>query len=187
MVSTINFKPMLKERAPRLKAAKVVLDSKKAAEIFMHKAACDEEEPEFRNQNSNSRLRSPSAKLALRYGVSAKTIRDIWNRKTWIGATEGIANFPETLHDCQKFKQAGNQSRPLEGSCIGILDCIAQAQKNIFQPAMQVEYPIDAGAPSCVSSGIEGSSEKNALDRSMSAELKFLVENDPFHFDWPYW
>jgi hypothetical protein len=44
--------------------------------------------PNFLGQEiSNSEL------LAAQYGVSSKTIRDIWNRKTWVHATASLVEL----------------------------------------------------------------------------------------------
>ncbi len=40
--------------------------------------------------NTLGRGISNSVLLAEQYGVTSKTIRDIWNRKTWIHATAGV-------------------------------------------------------------------------------------------------
>ena len=45
--------------------------------------------------------------LAAKYGVSSKTIRDIWNRKTWVSATDHL------------FDQ--KQDRPIDRSCFECL------------------------------------------------------------------
>jgi hypothetical protein len=39
---------------------------------------------------------SNSVLLAAQYGVSPKTIRDIWNRKTWISATADLYEKEQT-------------------------------------------------------------------------------------------
>ena len=41
-------------------------------------------------KDSRIKMRGKSAKLSKIYGVSAKTIRDIWNRKTWANATNHL-------------------------------------------------------------------------------------------------
>ena len=43
-------------------------------------------------------LRGQSAVVAAKYRVSAKTIRDIWNRRTWTFATSCLWERENTLH-----------------------------------------------------------------------------------------
>ena len=67
---------------------RLVLNETLAAEIYAHKL--DILVPtsfESCLRTGHMRMKGKSAKLALRYGVSAKTIRDVWNRKTWADAT----------------------------------------------------------------------------------------------------
>jgi hypothetical protein len=68
--------------------SRVVLNSSLAIEIYRHKI--DLMKPMTFSgclESSNARIRGESTKLAKRYSVSAKTIRDIWNRKSWASAT----------------------------------------------------------------------------------------------------
>ena len=41
-------------------------------------------------QTAQSRMRGQSVPVANRFGVSPKTVRDIWNRQTWAYATEEL-------------------------------------------------------------------------------------------------
>ncbi len=69
--------------------AKCILTADQAREIYRLKflASTSVSSPDLVGQEiSNSVL------LAARYGVSSKTIRDIWNRKTWINATTELCN-----------------------------------------------------------------------------------------------
>ncbi len=70
---------------------RVVLNDKLAAEIYEHKIAI------MAPRSFDSCLRDPSAKmkgksagLSKLYDVSAKTIRDIWSRRTWVNATSHL-------------------------------------------------------------------------------------------------
>jgi hypothetical protein len=63
-------------RTPR----RIILTEKKAGEIYSLKPS-----PSF--PESTKRGESQSRLVAEKYGVSPKTVRDIWNRKTWIAAT----------------------------------------------------------------------------------------------------
>ena len=66
-----------------------LLSAEQAIEIYKRKPrgfglhkACDEV-----NDGFLSNTRGSSVPLAVEYGVSPKTIRDIWNRRTWAFAT----------------------------------------------------------------------------------------------------
>ncbi len=76
---------------------RVVLNAKLAAEIYAHKIAIMAPTSfESCMQASGLKMKGKSARLSLRYGVSAKTIRDIWSRRTWINAT----NYLWSAEDC---------------------------------------------------------------------------------------
>jgi hypothetical protein len=67
--------------ASQVKARRCILDINQARAIYRLK---------FLASTSSSALDaqvSSSALVAAQYGVSSKTIRDIWNRKTWTNAT----------------------------------------------------------------------------------------------------
>ena len=76
---------------------RVVLTQQQAAEIFELKSI-EDNELLVRRSGSRSRL------VAERYGVSPKTVRDIWNCKTWICATK------------QLFQRESNELDSLESS-----------------------------------------------------------------------
>ena len=70
---------------------RVVLNSALAVEIYKQKLLLTVPTT-FKSslQGTQFMLRGMSAKVAENYGVSAKTIRDIWNRKSWVKATAGL-------------------------------------------------------------------------------------------------
>ena len=70
---------------------RIVLNSAMAVEIYRHKHMLSAP-TSFKSslQGAQFLLRGASRKLAASYGVSAKTIRDIWNRKSWVKATAGL-------------------------------------------------------------------------------------------------
>jgi hypothetical protein len=72
---------------------RVVLNSDLAVEIYKKKIELLLP-TSFKSslQGTQIMLRGMSAKIAKSYGVSAKTIRDIWNRKSWVKATSGLEN-----------------------------------------------------------------------------------------------
>ncbi len=61
------------------------LNEDQAMQIYMHKLASI---LSYELDPTRERpLRGQSTSLAIRYGVSPKAIRDIWNRRTWAHAT----------------------------------------------------------------------------------------------------
>ncbi len=101
---------MQAETASRARSnSRVVLTQYDAAEIYLHKLklitpTC------FKScfQTNSIKIRRESAKLALKYGVTAKSIRDIWNHRSWQKATmhlwhdnpTGQGQFQVAEHDC---------------------------------------------------------------------------------------
>ena len=73
------------------KANKVVLNKSLAAEIYSQKLSVVAPST-FDSCFKKCRLQTKglSAKVALKYGVSPKTIRDIWNKRTWTDATRSL-------------------------------------------------------------------------------------------------
>ena len=67
---------------------RVVLNTALATEIYWYKLMLTMPTT-FKSslQGTHFIPRGASRKLAVNYGVSAKTIRDIWNRKSWVKAT----------------------------------------------------------------------------------------------------
>ena len=76
--------------APR---PRVILNSRLAAEIYAEKLALIAP-TSFESCLKDFRvtMKGKSAKISSKYGVSAKTIRDIWNRRTWTYATSFLWN-----------------------------------------------------------------------------------------------
>jgi hypothetical protein len=63
--------------------AGVALTEVLAQEIYRHKIQLESKNI----RTSGARIKGPSAAIARLYNVSAKTVRDIWNRVTWKYAT----------------------------------------------------------------------------------------------------
>ncbi len=65
-----------------------MLTEQQAVEIFKFRQACKERyPPPFLGFRQSSLMRGKSSPLSKFYGVSPRTIRDIWNRRTWAYAT----------------------------------------------------------------------------------------------------
>ena len=73
--------------------SRIVLNKDLAREIYMHKELiCSEKSYSSAFQGQGAVLRGKSTVFSSLYGVSAKTIRDIWNHKTWANATLKISD-----------------------------------------------------------------------------------------------
>ena len=74
----------------KIRSPKRILTDEQAKEIYQIYLA------EFSPSSSTSMLvkrkSSTSTKLAAMYGVSPKTIRDVWNGRTWVSATSMLVN-----------------------------------------------------------------------------------------------
>ncbi len=64
----------------------VVLNPTRAAEIYMQKAALLAPD-QYPSCLTGPKIKGQSVHIGQKYNVSAKTIRDIWNRRTWTFAT----------------------------------------------------------------------------------------------------
>ena len=70
---------------------RICLTQKEAMEIYSHKLQLiNPTSYKASIQSWKKNVRGESSKLAKIYGVSSKTIRDIWNRKSWSIATKGL-------------------------------------------------------------------------------------------------
>jgi hypothetical protein len=67
------------------KCNRIVLTEDKAVEIFLKKHRMQDY-----HMGHNQRLKSQSRLVAEQYGVSPKTVRDIWHQKTWARSTIGL-------------------------------------------------------------------------------------------------
>ncbi len=79
---------------------RVILNGSLAAEIYMEKLALVAPTT-FESCLKDWRviMKGKSAKLSAKYGVSAKTIRDIWNRRTWTDATSPLWNIRSRMQE----------------------------------------------------------------------------------------
>ena len=73
----------------RIKVPRVILTEKQAAEICAMKPAVPITGILLRGE-SRSRI------IAEHFGISPKTVRDIWNRKTWVSATMHLFELGST-------------------------------------------------------------------------------------------
>jgi hypothetical protein len=84
---------MLSERSERSEGAitGLVLSDSQAIEIYKCKLQLLRPSSfESCMQSAESRIKGQSVPVAARFGVSPKTVRDIWNRRTWAFTTEKL-------------------------------------------------------------------------------------------------
>jgi hypothetical protein len=86
--------------------ARIILTAEQAMEIYGLKPA-----PRSDLLSKQQRTRGLSLPIAKQYGVSPKTIRDIWNRRTWAFATVCLlpANGVKDKVECEVFYQFREQ------------------------------------------------------------------------------
>ena len=65
----------------------ITLNEQQAMDIYMHKITTTKTTSAQLSDHNSFKVKGQSAPIAKRYGVSPKTIRDIWNRRTWAYAT----------------------------------------------------------------------------------------------------
>ena len=92
------------ESEARRKPWKIILTAEQAVEIYKKRSI-------GANMDSTSSCRSNE--VAEQYGVNSKTIRDIWNRATWVKATRSEWNEQEEA--MYMASQANSNSTPTEG------------------------------------------------------------------------
>jgi hypothetical protein len=88
---------------------KVILNSQQAIEIYKLKPYA------VTMSSTQMKIRGQSIPIAEKYGVSPKAIRDIWNIKTWVKATEHLRiNDHAAKHACGDLKIGpGNTVDPI--------------------------------------------------------------------------
>ena len=79
---------------------KVILNSRLAAEIYAEKMALLAPTSfESCLKDSRVKMKGKSVSVSAKYGVSAKTIRDIWNRRTWTNVTSALWSSSSGMHE----------------------------------------------------------------------------------------
>jgi hypothetical protein len=86
---------------------RVILNDRLAAQIYEEKLALITP-TSFESCLKDSRImmKGKSAKVAAKYGVSAKTIRDIWNERTWTYATSAVWRSRSSTHEVSSVLSA---------------------------------------------------------------------------------
>lgn len=84
------------------KKKRTVLNKATAVEIYQHKIRLMVPMSYKASiQSWKANIRGESSKLAKQYGVSSKTIRDVWNRRSWIEATDSLWHLDKDVEGNQ--------------------------------------------------------------------------------------
>eukprot|EP00293_Proteomonas_sulcata_P001467 CAMPEP_0184328690 /NCGR_PEP_ID=MMETSP1049-20130417/143755_1 /TAXON_ID=77928 /ORGANISM="Proteomonas sulcata, Strain CCMP704" /LENGTH=397 /DNA_ID=CAMNT_0026651015 /DNA_START=422 /DNA_END=1615 /DNA_ORIENTATION=+ len=97
------------------KSWKIMLTAEQAVQIYSQR-------PQGGGANKGTGF---SASVGRKFGVSAKTIRDIWNRETWVKATREHWTVEENDQYKEANKEQGSDdpnNRPAPGSVASLLD-----------------------------------------------------------------
>jgi hypothetical protein len=79
---------------------RVILNRSLAAEIYKEKLAL-EAPTSFESclRDMRVKIKGKSVQVSAKYGVSAKTIRDIWNGRTWTSATSALWSSSSSMQE----------------------------------------------------------------------------------------
>jgi hypothetical protein len=110
---------------------KIILDQTKALEIYNFKLRLTRPTC-FRDLllDPKCKLRGASKKLAALYGVNPKTIRDIWNRRSW-GHITSDASLVKPLFEPHEDTLLRSFDDPFHADWLGSLKRIEQLEKLI--------------------------------------------------------
>ena len=128
-----------------------ILNVDQVTEIFLQKPKNERPDP-----------KNSSRALARMYGVSAKTVRDIWCGRTW---------HRQTIHLDPSRKQRPNVQK---GRPLGSKDKVPR-QRN------RTEYP------RCNSFERRLHFSVFVPESAENFDVSSFGTNDPFHADWPHW
>ena len=117
----------------------------------------------------------PSAAVAFDFGISEKTVRDIWRARTW---------HRETLHldPCRPARAMALPGRPL-----GRKDSAPRKRQQRTLPSICKPVLIPAGTKSDVTYTKRRNISSSSPCLSMADIVSNPIFNDPFHDDWPHW
>ena len=162
--------PMQMQRDPR-RSNRIILSEQDARHIFQNKPP------------NGGRDRRRADMLASLYGVSVKTIRDIWVGRTWYRSTCHLdPSKPVNLHRLQR-----KPGRPL-----GAKD----SKPRVVQPTRR-ESPPSPSSAAVIATSCHTSAAAFDVWRQASTPLADWLDggswaasagwDDPFHDDWPFW
>ena len=112
-----------------------------------------------------------SAAVAIDFGISEKTVRDIWRARTW---------HRETLHldPCRPARVIALPGRPL-----GRKDSAPRKRQSRKVPSTFKPVLIPAGSESDGTDTVR----RNVSSLPTADIVSLPISNDPFHDDWPHW
>ncbi len=147
------------------------------------------------------------------YGVSPKTIRDIWNRRTWIEQTKDMwadnehrhlviskssspkivrpsnnhAIFPNSTHQLHASENSVEQSTltDKESMLAQPHDPFAHFMVPTTPKGLLLLWNTNKTPPASLSSDLKAAADALSIWKVASASDK--AANDPFHADWPHW
>ena len=170
-----------------------------------------------RNKMATESISMSTATLAKKYAVSPKTIRDIWNRRTWTQETRHLWTDDEhAMIRCARSKkelcmdQINNNAESCSSNTSGnsdssqvyfeILDSYPYTSAELPRPFFghlhslrQPPIPILDGArpppapASCTVGPGSNPSPSCCCEQPFGAPEGLGPGDDPFHLDWPHW
>ena len=167
----VNRQLLLKTSNNDSKNSRIILSEQDARAIFQNKPP------------NGGRDRRRADMLASLYGVSVKTIRDIWVGRTWYRSTCHLdPSKPVNLHRLQR-----KPGRPL-----GAKD----SKPRVVQPTRR-ESPPSPSSAAVIATSCHTSAAAFDVWRQASTPLADWLDggswaasagwDDPFHDDWPFW
>jgi hypothetical protein len=88
---------------------RITLNTQQAAEIYRCKLEILQNATSM--QEPSSSLQGQSTRIGFMFDVSPKTIRDVWNRRTWQGATCHLWNVEDSSGFGQRTVREGERNR----------------------------------------------------------------------------
>ena len=181
------------------KRSRIVLNRDLVIEIYLHKiklirpttfSGCLE--------SPHTKVRGESARLSKRYGVSAKTIRDIWNRKSWVNTTAPL--WGKEIDITQRRLKVVSYS--FDTSNDYPMRKVENSLTTNYLPTQDAEY--DSWTTVQIMQGLSYSGCSMLPPGSCESAFSHIPDEcvrmsygaasrmeagalDPFHNDWPHW
>ena len=130
--------------------------------------------------------------LASKYGVSEKTIRDVWTARTWSEETDnldqerrihGAADF--TLPECRTT--ASRLVRELERTPLTSRSSYRVYRRNSTSRKSQGRLSEDISSTKCEETLEMHNQAQHAMEHILHGACTASDFDDPFHHDWPHW
>ena len=169
---------------------RALLNENQAVEIYKLRRMQKPNFEECRSQNAGptETSRFNACSLAERYSVSPKTIRDIWNRRTWTQETKHLWNEDEgPMIRSKEPKRSKDREMTLEKTRalpVNITDSIHR----VHNPTGLCPSDCSHSLPSHdLSASVDYAIQAIGHVSSMAGLLHGEHSDDPFHSDWPHW